>query len=92
MLMAKMAGDVSLLEKQNETLSKKQKELENMFSAHQEEKLSSILKNQMTITRTHDIEKLRDNANRLKQMKMVEVAQEHEKKNNLRGSALEDFP
>ena len=80
MLMAKMAGDVSLWKKQNETLSKKQKELENMFSAQQEEKLSSILKNQMTKTRTHNIEKLRDNANRLKQMKMVEVAQEHEKK------------
>ena len=85
LMMTKMAGeiagDVCLLKKQNETLSMKQKELENMLSAHQDEKLSSILKNQMSITRTHDIENVRDNANRLKKLDPVEAAQKHEKEN-----------
>ena len=47
-LVAKMAGDVSLVKKQNETLTKKQKEIENILSAHQEEMLLSIVKNLMT--------------------------------------------
>ena len=35
-LVAKMAGDVSLVKKQNETLTKKQKKIENILSANQE--------------------------------------------------------
>ena len=61
-----MAGDVSLVKKQNETLTKKQKEIENILSAHQEEILLSIVKNLMTKTRTQDIEKLRDNHEKLR--------------------------
>ena len=81
-LVAKMAGDVSLMKKQNETLTKKQKEVENILSAHQEEMLLSILKNLMTKTRTQDIEKSRDNHDRFKKkMKNLEASQEFEKGN-----------
>ena len=47
-LVAKMAGDLSLVKKQNETLTKKQTEIENILSAHPEEMLLIILKNLMT--------------------------------------------
>ena len=66
-LMAKMAGDVLLLNKHIETLLKKQREIENMLSAHQEEKLSSTLQNHMANTRTNNIERLRDNHYRFQQ-------------------------
>ena len=77
-----MAGDVSLMKKQNETFTKKQKEKETILSAHQEEMLLSIPKNLMTKTRTQDIEKLRDNHNRFKKkMKKLEASQKFEKGN-----------
>ena len=88
---AKMAGDVSLLKKQNETLAKKQKEIEkfNTLSAQQEEMLLSIVKNLMTKTRIQDIEKLRDNHEKLrdnhnifkKKIKKREALQELDKGN-----------
>ena len=88
-LVAKMAGDVSLVKKQNETLTKKQKEIENVLSAHQEEILLSIVYNIMTKTRTQDIEKLRDNHEKLrdnhnifkKKIKKREASQELNKGN-----------
>ena len=88
-LVAKMAGDVSLVKNRNETLTKKQKEIENIVSAHQEEMLLSIVKNLMTKTRTQDIEKLRDNHEQLrgkhnifkKEIKKLEALREFDKGN-----------
>ena len=81
-LVAKIAGDVSLMKKLNETLTKMQKEIENILSAHQGGMLLSILKNLMTKTRTQDIEKSRDNHDRFKKkMKKLEASQEFEKGN-----------
>ena len=70
-----MAGDVSLMKKQNETLTKMQKEIKNKLSAHQDEMLLSILKNLITKTRPQDIEKSRDNHDRFKKkMKKLEAS------------------
>ena len=88
-LVAKMAGNVSLVKKQNETFTQKQKEIENILSAHQEEMLLSKVKNLMTKTRTQDIEKLRDNHEKLrdnhnifkKKVKKLESSQAFDKGN-----------